>query len=122
MKKIILWFCVVLALILSACNLATVADYDPFASLDTPTATATGQINFTEVPPSPIPIASPVTVCRVTAPEALNLRAGAGTEYTVTHWLRSGEPLTLSNEHIGVWVKVTTQDGESGWINSTYCK
>jgi uncharacterized protein YgiM (DUF1202 family) len=50
----------------------------------------------------------------------VNLRTCAGTSCGVIAILTEGESLKVLRA--GVWVNVTTEDGVTGWLNSTYCK
>jgi len=50
---------------------------------------------------------------------ALNLRAGPGIGYARVVALPRGAPVTLLSRN-GLWVKVQTQIGQIGWVNSGY--
>lgn len=51
---------------------------------------------------------------------AVNLRGCAGTWCEVKRILTEGERLNILQA--GNWTRVTTEDGVTGYINSTYCK
>jgi len=57
--------------------------------------------------------------CTVTA-HALNLRAGAGTSYSVLAVLDEGDRLTVLAR--GHWLQVETITGAAGFVHSNYCK
>lgn len=50
----------------------------------------------------------------------VNLRSCAGTSCEVKRILTEGERLTIITA--GLWVKVTTEGGVTGWLNNKYCK
>jgi uncharacterized protein YgiM (DUF1202 family) len=50
----------------------------------------------------------------------VNLRQCAGTSCAVVTVLSEGESLTILTA--GLWANVTTVDGVTGWLKSTYCK
>ncbi len=105
----------VLALAVLACS-----GWDPFggaiyARLPTPTPGGAAA-----APTPAYTVTASPTVCTVQA-EALNLRKGAGTAYKVIDWLAAGQELTVTDQ-AGGWLKVTTPDGSTGWVNSAYCK
>jgi uncharacterized protein YgiM (DUF1202 family) len=50
----------------------------------------------------------------------LNLRTGAGTHYPVARVLVEGEVLTVIAR--GAWLEVEDKEGNSGFVNSRYCK
>ncbi len=85
--------------------------WQPYAILE-PTATAAA-IQYSPTPQD---------VCIVSADEALNLRAGAGTSYAVKDWLKAGDSLTLTGIQRGAWLEVITKDHVRGWVNSKYCR
>ena len=100
-------------------------DYNPFDALHTATAHSAQILSTQTAQLQPVSTETPAEVitCSVTAPEALNLRAGPGIQYSVTTWLHAGEILTLTGSPAqGHWFEVTTQAGERGWVNSNYCK
>jgi len=51
---------------------------------------------------------------------AVFLRTCAGTDCAVLDTMTEGERLTILTA--GLWAKVTTEDGVTGWLNSKYCK
>lgn len=51
---------------------------------------------------------------------AVNLRSCAGTSCGVLDILTEGESLDILSA--GLWMRVTTSRGFTGWINSNYCK
>jgi uncharacterized protein YgiM (DUF1202 family) len=65
-----------------------------------------------------IPTPSPKR-CKVTA-GLLNLRAGAGTSYSVLAVLDEGDDLTILTA--GDWIEVQTDKGAAGFVNSKYCR
>ena len=68
--------------------------------------------------PTPTPTPRPES-CTVTA-HALNLRAGAGTSYSVLAVLDEGDRLTVLAR--GHWLQVETITGAAGFVHSNYCK
>lgn len=119
-------FFVILAVILTACEFnPRMLDpyYIPSATASsTPEPTGTAKAEPTEQLYSSTPT-PPAILCRVTAEEALNLRSGPGTRYTVIHWLSAGELLTRTDTPPAAhWWEVTTQGGRTGWVNSNFCK
>lgn len=97
---------------LQACNLAKLTAYEL-----QPTATRTATLT------QPVATATKANTCTVTASDALNLRAGAGLNYSVIAWLKAGEVLTLTGtQPRGAWIEVTTPSGRKGWIHSEYCQ
>ena len=103
-----------LALLVISCSLtngATMSAAILATSTGTPTAARIDQ-------PTPTPSPTPDR-CTVTA-HALNLRAGAGTSYSVLAVLDEGDDLTILTA--GHWLQVETITGAAGWINSKYCK
>lgn len=70
----------------------------------------------------PTTTATPQDVCIVEVTEALNLRSGAGMEFTVKDWLKNGDVLTLTGNQNASWMEVITSSGARGWINSNFCK
>lgn len=117
MRKFILVF----VLMLSACSGTDITNLYP-----TRVATQMAVVETTTPTPHPTvtpSLTEPPNFCTVTAAETLNLRAGPGTGYMVTHWLEAGEVLTLVDEPArGDWISVTTQSGAAGWIHSHYCE
>lgn len=111
--------------ILTAC---AALEYNPYENLYpslVPTTVPASLMPATVSPSSAIPLSStPLLLdCTVTAAEALNLRRGPGTNHAVIHVLKSGEPLTRTNTlPSGNWWEVTSPSGQTGWINSNYCK
>lgn len=109
-----------LALLLAACS--------PLAAYETsvtpaPTVTAPTFQAGTSETPTPTPLIIPAwNNCTVTAAEALNLRSGPGTKYTVKYVLKAGETVTRLPTTNGDWWKVATQDDLTGWIHSKFCK
>lgn len=72
--------------------------------------------------PSSVPTITP-SGCKVqTGVDAgtVNLRSCAGTSCNVLDILTEGERLQVIAA--GAWMKVTTEDGVTGWLNSKYCK
>ena len=55
------------------------------------------------------------------AVDALNLRQGPGTGYTIVDVLRSGDVATITGrDAAGAWYQVKLADGRSGWVNGSY--
>jgi uncharacterized protein YraI len=55
--------------------------------------------------------------------DALNLRQGPGTGYTIVDVLRSGDTATVTGrDATGTWYQVKLADGRSGWINGSYAQ
>lgn len=127
MKNIFVLF---LALLLAGCNVTAfnVFSYDPYAAMQPTSTQAAPTVTATAEPTEPWFSSTPTTdqlvsKCTVTAPEALNLRSGPGTQYTVISWLEAGESLTrLPSSPAGLWWKVTTADNRTGYVNSNFCK
>ena len=121
--KVSLWIWLVAAmaliLLLTSCN--------PYGST-TPTAAAavSTETVMPKVKPAPLPTPSRVPrMCTVRTgfpSGALNIRTGAGVNHSVIQTLTEGQQLTLTNEAPrGHWIKVTTDQLVTGWINSRYC-
>ena len=120
MKKI-LPALLIISLAMLACSLSLVeptANLSEGVSTETPAPFSTQQIF-----PSPAPIPTSPITCTVTAAESLHLRETADIKGTVITWLSPGDQLTLlPDAPAGVWVKVTTVDHLSGWVNSNFCE
>ena len=102
-----------LAILLLSCSLTNGATIGA-AILATPPGTPTAaRIDQ----PTPTPTPRPES-CTVTA-HALNLRAGAGTSYSVLAVLDEGDRLTVLE--LGDWLQVETDTGLTGYINGAYC-
>lgn len=112
----LIFLAVFFAVFFAACSWQDLINYDPYAALERPASRS--PTSTTE------PIATATApICRVTAQESLNLRAGPGMSYEVIHWLKAGEVLTITNEPgAGTWIQVTTETRVTGWINSNFCK
>jgi len=67
---------------------------------------------------SPTPPAKARTWCTVSA-QVLHLRSCGSSDCAVIDWLTQGERLEVLAP--GDWLKVRTQGGSLGWINSNYC-
>ncbi len=50
----------------------------------------------------------------------LNVRSGAGTDYSTMTVLPAGTYVHVSSIYLGIWGKIT-YDGVTGWINLSYC-
>lgn len=122
MKKITLTL-FVLGLALLACSI----------SPEMPTTGNAAEILPTKSIPSPIPTIpiktepaeTPITpeVCTVSAAESLHMRDAPTIKGNVIIWLFPGDQLTiLPDPPVGVWVKVTTADNLTGWVNSIFCE
>ena len=68
--------------------------------------------------PSTIPHTIPVA-CTVSA-QSLNLRSCGGLNCLVIDWLSKGEALVIQVKDHAL-IKVTTRDGQTGWVHSKYC-
>lgn len=106
---------------LAAFALITLACMEPVLLAPTPTE-APAALATT---PTPIPRQSPTaqdtcTVSTGVPAGYLNLRAGPGMEYAVLRVLNEGEVLTIVTP--GAWHEVTDAEGNTGYVNSTYCK
>ena len=120
MKKLL--FLLLLVLAGMACSLTNEAG--GALAEHTPILTGTPAGDVSKIAPvavlaglTPSPTSPPV--CIVTA-HALTLRAGPGVDFHALDFLTQGEALTVLEDAAGWW-KVTTQTGQTGWINSTYC-
>jgi len=60
-----------------------------------------------------------IQTCTVSA-ESLNLRNCAGLQCTVIAWLTKDDVLVVQEKDHD-WIKVTTPDGQTGWVHSKYC-
>ena len=68
--------------------------------------------------PSNIPSTIPAA-CTVSA-QSLNLRSCGGLNCSVIAWLSKGDALVIQEKDQD-WIKVTTPDGQTGWVHSKYC-
>jgi hypothetical protein len=94
----------------------------PPANLSAGVSTETPIPSRIPIPTVPTETPAPIT-CRVTAAESLHLRDSPNIKGTVITWLSPGDQLILlPDPPIGAWVKVTTADNLTGWVNSTYCE
>ena len=112
MKRLLL----IVSLLVTGCQGVT---WQPYAALY-PTAAATTPTEQARQDPTPQGIHA--DSCIVTAAQSLNLRADAGTVYTVIDWLAAGDVLTRTGNQRGAWIEVTTSAGRRGWVHSKYCK
>lgn len=116
----------ILALLLAGCNVTAfnVFAYDPYAAMQpTSTQAATVTATLTEMHKyEGIKTATPTpeTACTVTAAEALHLRSGPGTGYSVIGYLSPGDLLTVTQDS-GAWLHVAAGD-LTGWVHSEYCR
>ncbi len=106
MKRLIL-----LSFVITGCQ--AWGQWQPYAILESTATTTAAAIQYSPTPQD---------VCIVSADEALNLRAGAGTSYAVKDWLKAGDSLTLTGIQRGAWLEVITKDHVKGWVNSKYCR
>lgn len=112
-------------LICAAVLLAAFTACSPYDGLrtatPTPAATATkSQSQDATVIPTPTPRACIVS----TGIDAgkLNLRSGAGVDYSVIAYLHEGQKLNIIPAPVkGNWIQITAGT-LSGWINSNYCR
>ena len=73
-------------------------------------------------PPSPMATAAAPEMCEVTA-DGLHVRDSPGIEGTVIAWTVKGDRLTILPVAMsGVWIRVRTAAGLTGWIHSHYCE
>jgi uncharacterized protein YgiM (DUF1202 family) len=80
------------------------------------TATATAQpIEVTAIPRPSCTVSTGVPAGK------LNIRTGAGVQYSVIGLLHEGQVLTLTGSRADGWIEVITGN-LSGWINSRYCR
>lgn len=116
MKKIIV---ISIAVILSLACLSTQAGSLALAPADSVNMQV---IVYTSTPQTkPMPTRTAFLVCVVTADEALNLRAGPGTGYTILAWLTPGQVLTVYDRSGDAWLLVGV-DGKTGYIHRDYCR
>lgn len=122
MKKLL--FLLLLVLAGMACSLTNEAGGALAENSPIPTGTQAGDV--LKIAPvavlaslTPSPTSTPA--CIVTA-HALTLRAGPGVEFHALDFLTQGETLTILEEDAAGWWKVTTQTGQTGYVNSTYCE
>jgi uncharacterized protein YgiM (DUF1202 family) len=117
MKKFI---CALLIVFLSACNTyATMYDMSGSAT-NTPTSTTTVQtVDRAAAPLSPTPAPLMCQVRTGIDVGSLNLRSGAGTQYSVVRVLAEKELLTVIAR--GAWLEVQDPQGNHGFVNSKYC-
>lgn len=116
-------YLLLLPLFVLACSLTDVANYSPYGTLaayETETAAAAVTVTETQVYER-IETATPARSCTVTAAEALHLRSGPGTGYSVIGYLSPGDLLTVADER-GAWMAVTTPGDLTGWVHSEYCR
>jgi len=112
-KRRTLFILALAAALLLACSL-TNATTSGAAVLNTPTGAATASQHAQPMQsPTPRP-----TRCTVTA-YALNVRNCGGVDCLVIGTLTEGDTLTILE--LGEWLQVQTDDGGTGYINSTYC-
>jgi uncharacterized protein YgiM (DUF1202 family) len=105
--------CIVLAILTSCSPLAAVPTSSPTPS-PSPTVTATQ---------SEVTTPSPVETCTVTTGYdngRLNFRSGPGTQYAVLRLLSEGDVLQIVMR--GAWLRVSTRENLTGYINGNYCQ
>lgn len=63
-------------------------------------------------------------IATVTATDGLNLRTGAGTNYSIITTMKYGTTVTIvdSTKVNGTWLKVKTSDGKTGYCSSNYLR
>jgi uncharacterized protein YgiM (DUF1202 family) len=104
--------CILLAL-LTSCS--------PFDGSESPTDTASPARPVIPPVSSQVPTPSPTCTVRTGIPAgSLNLRTGAGTQYSVIRILTEGEILIVLER--AAWLKVTDEGGQQGFVNARYCK
>lgn len=95
----------------------------------TPTATPTATAHIADATPRPSATEqatnspAPLDTCTVSTgvPAGyLNMRQGAGIEYSIVRVLNEGEVLTVTTR--GEWHEVTDAQGVHGFVNSNYCR
>lgn len=111
MKRYRYLFLVLLSL---ACSLTTPPSVPQDVSAQSPKKNLTTPTKDPEPNPSTIPAA-----CTVSA-QSLNLRSCGGLNCSVIAWLSKGEALVIQEKDHD-WIKVTTPDGQTGWVHSKYC-
>jgi SH3-like domain-containing protein len=85
----------------------------PTAALVSPTASPTETDT-----PQPVSTLPPVAI--VSGTQSINLRAGAGTTFTIITALQPGTSLIiLEQDNTTGWTKVRMGDGREGWVSST---
>ena len=105
-----------------ACSLSTPPEQDVGISI--PLATQSDVKSEISGAASPAPEKENLTLqepetCLVSA-QALNLRDCAGITCHVISWLHAEDKLVIL-ETGKEWLKVKTQDGQTGWVNGKYC-
>ena len=115
-----IWFvaAMILVFLLTSCN--PYEGIGPTAAVSTETRTPT--IGPTPIANTQTP-APRVCIVKTGIPEgSLNLRTGAGIEYSIITTLTEGQRLTLTTAAArGAWIQVTSSDQVTGWVNSIYC-
>jgi uncharacterized protein YgiM (DUF1202 family) len=113
---ICLWFFVAICLLVLLTSCSTVI---PLPTTPTSAATAT-EITVTK-PQTAFPTAPQTCTVQTGVPTGyLNLRKGAGTQYSVIRVVNEGETLTVIK--VGTWLEVLDAQGNRGYVNSNYCK
>jgi uncharacterized protein YgiM (DUF1202 family) len=112
----------ILTLLSLACSLSLT---EPTANLSESVSTETAIPYPIPIPTAPKPTGTPAPItCTVTAAESLHLRETPDIKGTVITWLKPGNQLFILTDPpaVGVWVKVTTADNLTGWVNSNFCE
>jgi hypothetical protein len=98
--------------ILVAASPTSVAAVTP----DTPTVTPTPTNTSTSEPPTSTLTPTPALINATVKAEALNMRGGPGTEYTINITLRQGDVVVVIGQNPeGDWLKVK-HEGQTGWV------
>lgn len=134
-RRQLICFMLIMAIAMTGCGLAPTADAptvtptQPSTSTPTPspTATPTRTPRPTATPrptrtPTPLPTATPTPPPPPQASiqvEALNVREGPGTVYTVLTQAAAGETLLVTGRAAGLpWIKVQLADARDAWISA----
>lgn len=94
--------------------LQAMAEPAPAATAEPETTTESAEAATATATPG----AKPLTDCRLTAGDIINLRQGAGLEYEIIAEIPNLSRL-IATERLGEWFKVE-YNGEMGWVNIDY--
>lgn len=110
------------ALLLAGCLEMPTPAGAPSPTAEPVTASPLPVVETSPTLPDADPTAETCTVTTGISNGALNLRAGAGIQYTVLAVLNEGETVTRTGQREGRWWQVVTEDQLEGWVNNDYCK